>query len=138
MILRKIEALRLQPKYIRVRYAFTLSFFITFFIAAIWLYTVFDKFEPEEATEVVEVDSSLSRFLGDMKESLIARIQLLKPTTEYVRQPAVESKTPQLDLDAIVASSTQQKLKEQLRATSTEGGRLTATSSPTSTTETMR
>jgi hypothetical protein len=138
MILRKIEALRLQPKYIRVRYAFTLSFLITFCIGVVWSYALFVKLNPaqEETVVVEDVPSSLSRFLGNLRDSLYGTTLLFKPTTEYVREEEKKPQTPTLDLDALFASSTVNAPQlEKQTGTSTNNTQLHAATSSTKTTE---
>jgi hypothetical protein len=108
-MLKKIEALRNQPKHIRNRYAFWTALLITACIALVWTLSIPARFENEEVTvtQTNETPGVFSRSFGDMRDAVSTYIDTMRYRVEYKSDEVSESNSPYtLDLQALVASST--------------------------------
>jgi hypothetical protein len=119
-MLKKIEALRKQPKYIRNRYAFWSALGVTLLIVSIWALTIPARFS---STDIVEDQNQndLSVFaqkISDVIQSSIETMTTAKSNVEYAREePPTENTENTLDFETMFATSSAEK-----NATSTQQG----------------
>lgn len=138
-MLRKIEALRTQPKHVRNRYAFWTALFLTACIALIWTISIPARFESDDVNEAQTATPPgvISRSFGDMRTAIATYIDNMRYRVEYKsdNQDDGQSSVYTLDLQALVASSSVSKETEKNMplATST-----TATSTKQETATTTR
>lgn len=133
-ILDKIENLRVQPKHVRNWYAFVGAFIVTLCIALVWGFVMLQNVTNSDEEVVVqkEVPSSLSRAFADLKQFVGESIASMRTTTEYIKkeEPVVAPQN-KLDLDALFASSTKERMQKQLQEGTSTKGAPRATTSPT-------
>lgn len=138
-LLSKIEDLRTQPVSVRNRYAFLIALTLTLVIVVLWATTlpsrlnndVIAESDAQQREPEVGIGESFGIFANDMKEKL-------SEVTSQFRQADVATGTPTttpsnvLDIEALLASSSERALLEEQLASSTPEtiATTTATSSP--------
>ena len=112
-MLKKIEALRTKPKYIRNRYAFWVALCVTAGIAATWVLhipAVFTENNTSQEKPQEDVGSSFTHTLNEITSNFKNMVGNMRTTVEYTQDTETsdtqEVSSPDLiDLDALIASS---------------------------------
>lgn len=105
-MLKKLEALRKQPKHVRNRYAFWTAALVSIVIALFWATTLPTRFSAEDAPVVAaETDTktfvqTLSEVSAHFKETFAN----LRTNVEYTQEPTTPDNT--LDLNALLLATT--------------------------------
>lgn len=121
-MLKKIEALRMQPKHIRNRYAFWIALFVASCIAVVWILSVPVRFSQPE--DVTDSDSTQINEFSDTASDILSRftgaVEAIRSTSEYVKsEQSQETVEATLDLNAMIASSSMQKATTAQNASTT-------------------
>lgn len=131
-MLKKIEALRKEPRHVRNRYAFWTAFCVTLLIIVVWASTLPARFGQTEAPVAHQRESNWGEYknaLGSVLSGAFSRFGAIKTEKD------AETPPERIDFVELVASST----NAETTATSTDvqpdlgttTASTTATSSPT-------
>lgn len=117
-MLRKIEALRKQPKHVRNRYAFWIALCATGVIALVWSLSLPARFADESTAKVASDSGEVGTFKRTLQKIgalTVENLKQMRASIEYTKEDQGVSTTSveTIDLDALFASSTAQKAENE-------------------------
>lgn len=131
-MLKKIESLRKQPKHVRNRYAFWIALLVTLVIVTFWTTTLPARFSSENTMAEQDSEGGLSQDLGEISVRFKEMMGNMWSSVEYVQETEEPSPSNLLDLDALLASSSQAKTLSSSTPTTSAEASLSATKTATS------